>query len=50
MRAIKLLLALFVIVTPACQGVPAVQPKAKLAVEAPKDFGEVTYKLEVSLN
>lgn len=50
MRAFNLLLALFVVVTPACQSVPAIQPKAKLAVEAPKDLSEVTYKLEVSLN
>jgi hypothetical protein len=53
MRAVKVLVAVLALVTPACQSTQMVQPKAKLAVEAPagvKTLDDVKYKLEVTLN
>lgn len=50
MRYAPLLVALLALTAlPACQST-AIQPKAKLCVEAPQDLKEATYKLEVSLN
>ena len=49
MRYLTYLLAVAVLMTPACHSIP-IQPKAKLAVEAPGDLKQVNYKFEVVLN
>ena len=53
MRALRLFVAFFALMTPACQSIQLPPPKARLAVEAPanaKTLDDVKYKLEVTLN
>lgn len=52
-RVLKVIVAVLALMTPACQSIQMVQPKARLAVEAPADMkslDDVKYKLEVTLN
>jgi hypothetical protein len=53
MRAVRVLVALIALMTPACQSTQMVQPQARLAVEAladAKSLEDVKYKLELTLN
>ena len=53
MRALRVFVAIFALMTPACQSIQLPPPKAKFAVEAPansKSLEDVKCKLEVTLN